>query len=172
MDENTKRPGSTDGTGSGFGSSDSSGVSGSTFDRSGDIGLTSGSEVGGFSSGTSGFGNRANEGDTASLLNENLSGDNASKLGDTKSFERVLKDLGIPDSTVEKMRESIENLDLENYFNQAKDYLKDATAKAKTIAKDNKAIVAGALAVVTIGAGVLLAISRGKDKDDRNSDRP
>lgn len=159
MDENTKRPGSADGTGSGFGNSD----------RGGDIGLTSGSEMGGFSSGTSGFGDRPNEGDTASLLNENLSGD---KLGDTKSFERVLKDLGIPDSTVEKMRESIENLDLENYFNQAKDYLKDATAKAKTIAKDNKAIVAGALAVVTIGAGVLLAISRGKDKDDRTSDRP
>jgi len=168
MDQQNNRPGSGTGagfgTGSGFGTGDksTSGGSGSgtgtsgtgsgsggTFDRNNDIGLTSGSEVGGFGTSSTGRSTESNYGTSKE---------------DTKSFESVLKDLGIPEQSIVKMRESIENLDIEGYFNQAKDFLKDATFKAKAAVKDNKAIVAGALAVVTIGAGVLLAINK-RDKD-------
>lgn len=79
------------------------------------------------------------------------------KGSDLQGFDKILGTVGINDQAIQKMRESLENLDLDSYFAQAKEYFGDSATKAKNYAKDHKAIIGAALAVVAVGAGVLIA---------------
>lgn len=79
------------------------------------------------------------------------------KGSDLQGFDKILGSVGINEQAIQKMRESLENLDLDGYFTQAKEYFGDSATKAKSFAKDHKAIIGAALAVVAVGAGVLIA---------------
>jgi hypothetical protein len=88
--------------------------------------------------------------------------------GSEASFEKLLGRLGLSEEAITRMRGSIENLDLESYFNQAKDYLGKQATKARDYAKDNKKVIAGALGVVAVAAGVLIAMKNRSGDDDRD----
>lgn len=66
-------------------------------------------------------------------------------LGANRNLEQILDKLGLKD------------IDLEEYLNTARDYLKNGTNKAATFAKENPGKVAAGAAVVAIGAGLLIA---------------
>ena len=66
-------------------------------------------------------------------------------LGANRTLEQILDKLGLKD------------IDIEEYLNTARDYLKNGTNKATAFAKENPGKVAAGAAVVAIGAGLLIA---------------
>jgi hypothetical protein len=66
-------------------------------------------------------------------------------IGANRTLEQVLDKLGLKD------------IDVEEYLNTARDYLKNGTNKAASFAKENPGKVAAGAAVVAIGAGLLIA---------------
>ena len=80
--------------------------------------------------------------------------------GEGAGLDKLLKNVGLSDTAISAMHESLENVDLESYFNQAREYLKDSSTKARDFAKENKGTIAAAAAVVAAGAGLLIAINR------------
>jgi hypothetical protein len=65
--------------------------------------------------------------------------------------------LGISDETVANLGTQMQNVDIDEYLNTARDYLKDAGGKAKNFTKENPAKVAAGVAVLAVGAGLLIS---------------
>ena len=82
-------------------------------------------------------------------------------------LEKMLSKLGMSDEVIGRMRTSLENLDFEAYFAQARDYMSRNATRAKEYAKENKKTVAAAVGAVALAAGVLIAL---KMRGDRNAD--
>jgi hypothetical protein len=51
----------------------------------------------------------------------------------------------------------MQNVDVEEYLNTARDYLKSNGEKAKSFAKENPGKVAAGVAVLAVGAGLLIS---------------
>jgi hypothetical protein len=51
----------------------------------------------------------------------------------------------------------MQNVDVEEYLNTARDYLRTGGDKAKSFAKENPGKVAAGVAVLAVGAGLLLS---------------
>jgi hypothetical protein len=86
-------------------------------------------------------------------------------------FEAMLGKLGLSEDAIAKMRASLENLDFESYFNQAKEYLGRQTTKARDYTREHKAAVGAAIGAAAVAAGVLIALKIRGDKgadDDRD----
>ena len=71
-------------------------------------------------------------------------------IGGSKGLEQFLGKLGISE-------EMIANLNVDEYLNAARDYLKNGTNKATTYAKENPGKVAAGAAVLVVGAGLLIS---------------
>ena len=78
-------------------------------------------------------------------------------LGDNRGLEQFLGKLGISDDMIANLKSSMQNIDVEEYLNTARDYLKSGTNKATTFAKENPGKVAAGAAVLAIGAGLLIS---------------
>ena len=72
-------------------------------------------------------------------------------------LEQFLGKLGISDDMVKNLKTSMQNVDVEEYLNTARDYLKGGTDKATTFAKENPGKVAAGVAVLAVGAGLLIS---------------
>lgn len=66
-------------------------------------------------------------------------------LDGNRGLDQILGKLGIND------------VDVEEYLNTARDYFKNGTNKATTYAKENPGKVAAGAAVLAIGAGLLIS---------------
>ena len=84
--------------------------------------------------------------------------------GVNRGLEEFLGKIGISDEMVKNLKMSMQNVDVEEYLNTARDYLKTAGDKLKTssdragtYAKDNPGKVAAGVAVLAVGAGLLLS---------------
>jgi hypothetical protein len=71
-------------------------------------------------------------------------------------LEQFLGKLGISDDMIRNLRSSIDNVDVEEYLNTARDYLRTGGNRAATFAKENPGKVAAGVAVLAVGAGVLI----------------
>ncbi|HXG58536.1 MAG TPA: hypothetical protein VNL91_05910 [Thermoanaerobaculia bacterium] len=71
-------------------------------------------------------------------------------------IEALLGQLGISS-------EMLENLDIDQLVNSARDYLKDGGTKAKNFAKENPGKIAAGAAVLAIGAGLLMSRLRNRE---------
>jgi len=74
-----------------------------------------------------------------------------------RGLEQFLGRLGISDDMIDNLKSSMQNVDVEEYLNTARDYLKTNGEKAKMFAKDNPGKVAAGVAVLAVGAGLLLS---------------
>jgi hypothetical protein len=74
-----------------------------------------------------------------------------------RGLEQFLGKLGISDEMINNLKRSFENVDLEEYLNTARSYLKDSGTKATTFAKENPGKVAAGVAVLAVGAGLLIS---------------
>lgn len=69
-------------------------------------------------------------------------------------------DANAPGNTTRALDELINNLkniDVEQYLNTAREYLQDGGSKAKDFAKENPGKVAAGVAVLAVGAGLLIS---------------
>lgn len=78
-------------------------------------------------------------------------------LGGNKGLEQFLGHLGINDEMVNNLKSQFQNVDIDEYLNTARDYLKDGSSKATTYAKENPGKVAAGVAALALGAGLIYA---------------
>lgn len=79
-------------------------------------------------------------------------------------LEHFLSRLGITDDMVSNLKGQFQNVDIDEYLNTARTYLKDGSGKATTYAKDNPGKVAAGVAALALGAGLIYAaVNRDKD---------
>lgn len=74
-----------------------------------------------------------------------------------KGLEQFLGRLGISEEMVNNLRGSLQNVDVEEYLNTARDFLKDSGNKATSFTKENPGKVAAGVAVLAVGAGLLIS---------------
>jgi hypothetical protein len=77
--------------------------------------------------------------------------------GLNRGLEQFLGRLGISDEMVNNLKSSMQNVDVEEYLNTAREYLKSGSDKATTFAKENPGKVAAGVAVLAVGAGLLIS---------------
>jgi hypothetical protein len=73
------------------------------------------------------------------------------------ALEQFLGRLGISDEMITTLKTSIEKVDIDEYLATAREYLKDGSEKATTYAKENPGKVAVGVAVLAVGAGLLIS---------------
>jgi len=77
-------------------------------------------------------------------------------------LEQFLGRLGINDEMINNLKTQFQNVDVDEYLNTARDYLKDSSGKAQTYAKENPGKVAAGVAALALGAGLIFAATREK----------
>ena len=171
-------PGSGTGTGTGTGST---GSTGSGFGTSSGGGLGSGTGTGsggglGSSSGGTGSGSSSMGGDTGgsplgvtSATDRGTAGDSGlcphcgQSIKGGGGLEQFLGRLGITEEMIGNLKTQFQNVEIDEYLNTARDYLKDGSGKATTYAKENPGKVAAGVAALALGAGLLYAATN-RDK--------
>lgn len=90
--------------------------------------------------------------------------------GASRGLDEFLGKIGISDEMVRNLKTSMQNVDVEEYLNTAREYLKsagtklkDGSTKATQFSKDHPGKVAAGVAVLAVGAGLLLN-ALGKDR--------
>lgn len=78
-------------------------------------------------------------------------------VGGSHGLEQFLGKLGISDDMINNLKSQMQNVDVEEYLNTARDYLKTSSEKAKTFTKENPGKVAAGVAVLAVGAGLLIS---------------
>ena len=89
-------------------------------------------------------------------------------LGGNKGVEQFLSKIGITNEMIDELKTSMQNVDIEEYLNTAREYLKTAgdkvktgSEKAKVYSKEHPGKVAAGVAILAVGAGLLInAINR------------
>jgi hypothetical protein len=72
-------------------------------------------------------------------------------------LDQFLGKLGITEDMIGNLKGQFQNVDIDEYLNTARDYLKDSGGKAQTYAKENPGKVAAGVAALALGAGLLYA---------------
>ena len=73
-----------------------------------------------------------------------------------QGLEQFLGKLGISDDMIRNLKSSIDEVDLEEYLNTAREYLRTGSNRAVSFAKENPGKVAAGVAVLAVGAGMLI----------------
>ena len=134
----------TGSTGSGTGTSGTTGTTGT------------GTTYGTGSTGTSGYGVSSGT-DTGAGTCPTCGRANSGGL------EQFLGRLGITEEMINNLKGQFQNVDIDEYMNTARTYLKDGGGKASAYAKENPGKVAAGVAALALGAGLLYA-SVNRDK--------
>jgi hypothetical protein len=79
-------------------------------------------------------------------------------------LEQFLGRLGITEDMITNLKTQFQNVDVDEYLNTARDYLKNTGNKAQTFAKENPGKVAAGVATLALGAGLIYA-ALNRDKD-------
>lgn len=78
-------------------------------------------------------------------------------------LEQFLGRLGITEEMITNLKTQFQNVEIDEYLNTARDYLKDGSGKATTYAKENPGKVAAGVAALALGAGLIYAATN-RDK--------
>ena len=82
----------------------------------------------------------------------------------SSGLEQFLGRLGITEDMVSNLKGQLQNVDIDEYLNTARTYLKDGSGKATTYAKENPGKVAAGVAALALGAGLIYAaVNRDKE---------
>ena len=76
--------------------------------------------------------------------------------GSSRGIEEFLGRLGISEEMVNNLKTSMQKVDIEEYLNTAREYVKSGGDKAAKFSKDNPGKVAAGVALLSFGAGLLL----------------
>lgn len=146
-------------SGNGFGTTNANERFGSGSSNFGSAGTGSRSDIG---SNPGSFGTTSSEvcAHCGQLLHQN------------RGLEQFLGRIGISDDMINNLKTQMSNVDLDEYLDTAREYLKNAgdkvkggSDKATRFAKENPGKVAAGVAVLAVGAGLLINSLRDRDKD-------
>ncbi len=131
---------------SGFGTTDSSERIGTRSGSSGDAGFKTSGAIG-----------TTNATETESCAHC------GQPLNQNRGLEQFLGRVGISEEMINNLKSQIQNVDIEEYLNTAREYLRTAgekvkpnVEKAKTYTKENPGKVAAGIAILAVGAGLLI----------------
>ena len=79
-------------------------------------------------------------------------------------IEQFLGRLGITDEMISNLKAQFQDVDIDEYLNTAREYLKNTGNKASSYAKDNPGKVAAGVAALALGAGLIYAAVNRGDK--------
>jgi hypothetical protein len=127
------------------------GNSGTGFNAGSTSGSTSGSMGGGNTDFSTSGGFNTQSGTDAGICPH--CGQSTGRSG----LEQLLGRLGITDDMVNNLKGQFQNVDIDEYLNTARTYLKDGGTKAQAFAKDNPGKVAAGVAALALGAGLIYA---------------
>ena len=74
-----------------------------------------------------------------------------------RGLEQFLGRLGVSDDMIRNLKSSMQNVDMEQYLDTARTYLRTGSDKAKTFAEENPGKVAAGVAALAVGAGLLIS---------------
>src|SRR5688572_32222882 len=77
-------------------------------------------------------------------------------------LDQFLGRLGINDEMINNLKTQFQNVDVDEYLNTARDYLKTGSDKASAYAKENPGKVAAGVAALALGAGLIYAATSRK----------
>jgi hypothetical protein len=138
---------SNTGFGSGIGTTGNITTGPGNSGTGGATGSTGGTD---FSSSGAGFGTQnATDSDVCPHCGQSTSG--------RSGLEQLLGRLGINDDMISNLKGQFQNVDIDEYLNTARTYLKDGGTKAGTFAKENPGKVAAGVAALALGAGLICA---------------
>jgi hypothetical protein len=140
--------GGTGSTGSGIGSSGSGGMSTGSGSGNSPFGVTSATDRGG----------------TGTSSETGLCPHCGQSLKSGGGLEQFLGRLGITEDMINNLKTQFQNVEIDEYLNTARDYLKDSGGKASTYAKENPGKVAAGVAALALGAGLIYAATNRGDK--------
>jgi hypothetical protein len=119
------------------------------------FGTSSGSDTGSATGRSGSTGSMGNTGLTSSGTETCASC--GEPIGQNRGLEQFLGRLGINEEMINNIKSSMQNVDVEEYLNTARDYLKSNGGKATNYAKENPGKVAAGVAVLAVGAGLLIS---------------
>jgi len=73
-----------------------------------------------------------------------------------RSLEQFLGKLGISEEMIGNLKNQMQNVNVDEYLNTAREYLRNGGDKAKSFAKENPGKVAAGVAVLAVGLGLLV----------------
>jgi hypothetical protein len=79
------------------------------------------------------------------------------ELNESKGLEQFLGRLGISGDMFTNLKGQFSNVDIDEYLNTAREYLKGGTTKVTSYTKENPAKVAAGVAALALGAGLIYA---------------
>lgn len=133
-----------------------------------------GSTGGGFGTGTTGSSTGSGTGSPYGVTSATDSGTGSSTSSGTDScphcgqslnrggLEQFLGRLGITDDMIDNLKTQFQNVEIDEYLNTAREYLKNSSGKATTYAKENPGKVAAGVAALAFGAGLIYAATNRK----------
>jgi hypothetical protein len=74
-----------------------------------------------------------------------------------RGLEEFLGRLGLDEAMISNLRTQFQNVNVDEYLNTARDYLKNGSSKAQSYAKENPGKVAAGVAALALGAGLIYA---------------
>ncbi|HET8798208.1 MAG TPA: hypothetical protein VFO89_11005 [Thermoanaerobaculia bacterium] len=77
--------------------------------------------------------------------------------GGNRGLEQLLGRLGISEEMIDNLRNQFQNVDIDEYLDTARTYLKDGSTRASSYAKENPGKVAAGVAALALGAGLIFA---------------
>lgn len=127
-------------------------------------GTTSGSDAGGLGttgSGSSALGNTTGTTGSGANYGAGTGGDTCPTCGQSTSksagLDQFLGRLGIDEEMINNLKTQFQNVDIDEYLNTARDYLKNGGTRASTYAKENPGKIAAGVATLALGAGLIYA---------------
>lgn len=128
------------------------------MDENPNTGWNTGSTGTGTDTPTSGnFGTQSSGGYNASSATDTDLCPTCGQSTNRAGFEQLLGRLGINDDMINNLKTQFQKVDLDEYLNTVRDYLKDTGNKAQSYAKDNPGKVAAGVAALALGAGLIFA---------------
>jgi hypothetical protein len=107
---------------------------------------------------TSGFGTPSSDEMRSSEMSSNeICPTCGQSRNQNRGLEQFLGRLGVSDEMIKNLKSQMQNVDMEQYLNTARDYLNDGTTKATAYAKENPGKVAAGVAALAVGAGLLIS---------------
>ena len=137
---------------------------------------TAGSTGAGFGTGTTGSSTGSGTGSPYGVTSATDSGTGTGSTGSATDscphcgqslnrsggLEQFLGRLGITEDMIDNLKTQFQNVEIDEYLNTAREYLKNSSGKATTYAKENPGKVAAGVAALAFGAGLIYAATNRK----------
>lgn len=80
--------------------------------------------------------------------------------GISPGLEQLLRKVGISEATIENIRTSLQDVNLEEYLDDARNLLRENAGKARDFARENPGKIAAGAVLLAVGLGLLISATK------------